>query len=436
MANAGKALRRKMLVSTAVAAVAMVPHVANAQLVSIGDLNSQIDQDGEDGTGVHQPLVVSAPNATTRNFTVNSRVVIANWDQFNVPSTTTLNIDPGIDAGAVALTEATLINRVIGATSSDLGGTINATDINLWVINQNGILFGADTSINANSFFASTIGVSDSELFDFYNGVSDTLSFTGSSNGTITTTGGGGSFTVDGTPSVSLVGDGTLAFIGEGLNLDASFNSDNGRVVFVTAESVDIQFSVGSPLVFTAPAGTTIAQQTIAGTVNGQTVEFRMYTGNNFLSDMLINADVTANAAVASGNGIRLFTDKTTGGGPTDPDIVVAGSLASNDGISFNSGGDQVNITAGVIDADADTNNTGNLAINRVGGGNIGLDATSINAAGITSSGTVSIQVISLPSVKHFKGYLTLFALCAKGLRASPAPAPLPYSVTIIKNEA
>ena len=395
MANAGTPLRRKMLVSTALAAVAMTPGVAHAQLVNAGDLNSQVDQNGNTGAGVFKPVTIANPNATTANVTVNSKVVIANWTNFNVPSTTTLNVTPGVDASSVALTQATLINRVIGGNPSTIGGTINANNINFWLINQNGILFGPNAVVNANSFFASTANVIDSDLFDFYDGSIDTLSFIDSSNAvdaTITGGGAGAAFNITGTPSVSLIGDGTLAFVGEGLNLQANFNSANGRVVFVTAKDVDIQFSVGSPLVFTAAAGTTIAQQTIGGTVNGQTVEFRMYTGNNFLSDMLINANVTANAAVASGNGIRLYTEKTTGGGSTDPDIAVTGSLTSNDGISFNSEGDQVNISAGVVNADADLNNTGNLAINRVGGGNIGLSATSINAAGITSSGAIDIE--------------------------------------------
>ena len=160
MATANRTFRSSMLLSTALAAIVAMPGAAHAQLVTSGDLVDAIDSGGNPGQ-----LTVVDTSPVRTDMTVLAPVVVANWNRFNVPVGTTVNV-----ANGTTNATATLVNRVIGPNVSDIGGTINAADVNFWLINQNGILFGADTQINTRSFFASTLDVTDADLFDFYEG--------------------------------------------------------------------------------------------------------------------------------------------------------------------------------------------------------------------------------------------------------------------------
>ena len=128
-------------------------------LVNAGDLASARNSAGQTGTNV---LTVSNPNSTTANIAVKSPVVVAEWNSFSVPQNTTLNI-----SNASTAPTASLLNRVLGPPTF-IGGTINASNVNLWVLNTNGMFFGANASVNANSFFASTLDTTNADFFDFF----------------------------------------------------------------------------------------------------------------------------------------------------------------------------------------------------------------------------------------------------------------------------
>ena len=107
-------------------------------------------------------------NRTTVNVTQTQKQAIYNWDSFNISSNTTLNFNQkGSDWSA--------LNRVNPNTSpvlflqqattnngynnpSYIAGKINAPG-NVYVINRNGIIFGAGTQINVHSLVASTLDV-------------------------------------------------------------------------------------------------------------------------------------------------------------------------------------------------------------------------------------------------------------------------------------
>jgi filamentous hemagglutinin family protein len=324
MANANRTFRSSMLLSTAVAALVAMPGVAHAQLVRSGDLVDAIDNGGNGGQ-----LTVVDTTATQTDMTVLAPVVIANWSRFNVPTGTVVNIAP--DA---ALTQATLVNRVIGATSSDISGTINAADVNLWLINQNGILFGDGAAINSASFIGSTLDVSDADLFDFYSGTdlagngSSTLRFTGSLGNAIATA----------SPNVSFVTDGTMLFVSEQLNLDATFNAGTGNVAFVAASDLSVTFTPGSPLSYVINAGTTVADaMTIGGSVSGGSIDFRMITAAGVVNALLrVDADLNATTALATDTGIRLLADQ---GGSATVTVEMDGGISSTGRIDLRTDG-------------------------------------------------------------------------------------------------
>ncbi len=326
MATANRSLRSSMLLSTAMATLVAVPGVAHAQLVTSGDLIDATDSGGNGGQ-----LTVVDTSATQTDMTVLSRVVIANWNRFNVTTGTTVNINNGS-----ASPTATLVNRVIGPNPSDISGTINANDVNLWLINQNGIVFGDGAAINSASFFGSTLDVTDQDLFDFYEGTnvagdgSSTLNFGSSLGNSITTAPGA---------NVTFVTDGSLMFVSEQLNLNANFDAGSGRVSFVTAADVDVSFTPGSPLTYVVNAGTTIAEgQTIGGTISADGgVDFAMFTASGVVDAVLrVDATVTATRALPTENGVRLIAEQAGAGTVT---VELDGGITSTGTVDFTTDG-------------------------------------------------------------------------------------------------
>ncbi|WP_298471743.1 filamentous hemagglutinin N-terminal domain-containing protein, partial [uncultured Erythrobacter sp.] len=372
MAVASRKIRSRMLMTTALVAVAAMPGVAHAQLVTSGDLSSAVDSAGNPGQ-----LTVTDTSATQTDIEIEAAVVVAEWTDFNIGTGDTVNVT--IDGG-LGIAEATLFNRVIGANPSNIDGTLNAAGINFWLVNQNGILFGNDTAINAQSFFASTVDVANQDVFDFYEGTdlfgngTDTLNFAGVSTAAVQALG-----------NASFVTDGSLAFVGQQLDLTGSFDAGTGRAIFVTASDVDVSFTAGSPLTYTVNAGTTIAAQNIDGSIQGASAEFAMFTAAGVVGALLdIDATVTATTALATDTGIALLAS-----GPSSVTVEIGGEFSSTGEVVLNSNGD-LTATANISGSDLDIDATG--AISSVdltsSDGDLNLNAgTTIMAGVLETSG-------------------------------------------------
>ena len=423
MTLAQSTLRRRMLMTTAIVGISCVlPQAAHAQLVNSGDLSSAVDSAGNPGQ-----LTVTDTSATQTDIEVEAAVVVAEWTDFNVDAGDTLNVT--IDAG-LGLTEATLFNRVIGGSSSNIDGTINATDVNFWLVNQNGIMFGADATVNARSFFASTNDVANQDIFDFYEGTdlfgngSNRLGFVDPSAGTTQA--------ITAASGATFVTDGSLGFVGQGLNLNASFDAGSGRAFFLAASDIDVTFTPNSPLSYTVNAGTTVASQVIDGSVNAGSVEFAMFNSAGVVGALLqVDASVNATNVAIDGNRVSLVA---LGFGAAQPDVLVNGAIASDGDISITSGGA---ITTASLDADngggvilsspgdiTTTSITSNepgltngfIDVESTGGGTLDLGALisdgdididtsgSLTTVTITSLGDLTIGGVADPSSVTFNG--------------------------------
>ncbi|MDZ7736333.1 MAG: filamentous hemagglutinin N-terminal domain-containing protein [Gammaproteobacteria bacterium] len=116
-------------------------------------------------------------------ITQGSNRAVINWQDFSIDADElTRFLQP--DSGAAAL------NRVISSNPSALKGTLKANG-SIFLINQNGILVGADAVIDTHSFLASTLDVSNAAFME-----GGDLTFLGESQaaiqnlGTITASGG------------------------------------------------------------------------------------------------------------------------------------------------------------------------------------------------------------------------------------------------------
>ncbi|GAB5486837.1 MAG: hypothetical protein Pars2KO_04070 [Parasphingorhabdus sp.] len=367
MKIAGKAIRNQIMATTAVVAMAAsFPNAAEAQIVRSTDLSSAVDSAGNPNR-----LTVTDTSAIQTDIELEAGVVIAEWADFNIDFGDIVNVT--IDAG-LGLSEATLFNRVIGGNPSNINGTLNAAGINFWLVNQNGIMFGADATVNARSFLASTNDVANQDIFDFYEGTdlfgngSNRLGFVDPTAGTAQA--------ITAANGATFVTDGSLGFVGQALNLNASFDAGSGRAFFIAASDIDVTFTPNSPLAFSIGAGTTVASQVIDGSVTAGSVEFALFNSAGVVGALLqVDASVNATNVATDGNRVSLVA-LGVGFGAAQPDVLVNGAIASDGDISILSGGA---ITTASLDADEG----GGVSLNA--SGNITTTSITSNEPGVTN---------------------------------------------------
>ncbi|MGL6043043.1 MAG: filamentous hemagglutinin N-terminal domain-containing protein, partial [Sandaracinobacteroides sp.] len=120
--------------------------------------------------GAGYPTEVPNGNAVTVTIKQNEPTAILSWETFNVGRETTLVFDQKL--AGVAQPEWVAVNRIVGSldpatgvlrsglapTPSQILGTIKADGI-VVVLNQNGILFGPNSQVNARSVLATSFEV-------------------------------------------------------------------------------------------------------------------------------------------------------------------------------------------------------------------------------------------------------------------------------------
>ncbi|WP_420970617.1 filamentous haemagglutinin family protein [Bradyrhizobium sp. B120] len=109
--------------------------------------------------GANTPTqAIDAAGQTQVGIAQTRAQAILNWNSFNVGARTTLTFDQQGNANWVAL------NRVVGSTApSQILGNIKA-DGSVYVINQNGIIFGGASQVNVGSLIASTANITDTQF--------------------------------------------------------------------------------------------------------------------------------------------------------------------------------------------------------------------------------------------------------------------------------
>jgi filamentous hemagglutinin family protein len=106
--------------------------------------------------GANDP-VQSGNTVTVRQ---NQAQALLEWKSFNVGRETTLNFDQS--AGGADASKWIAFNRVTGTSTapSQILGRINAQG-QVYVLNQNGIIFGAGSQVNARALVASTLPINE-----------------------------------------------------------------------------------------------------------------------------------------------------------------------------------------------------------------------------------------------------------------------------------
>ncbi|MDE5457059.1 filamentous hemagglutinin N-terminal domain-containing protein [Bradyrhizobium sp. CSA112] len=214
---------------------------------------------------------------------------ILTWDTFNIGGKTDLRFDQQGNRGWVAL------NRVLGtdAKPSQILGNIKA-DGSVYVINQNGIIFGGASQVNVGALIASTAKISNEQ---FLSGIYSTQS--------------GATWTPSFTDAAALLGNGT-----------------GGGVVKVEAGA---QIATHAPASVTSGGGLVLL-------IGGEVINAGSITTPNGQTQLAAGDDFV----LRRGYGTEQNISSTTRGNEIAP-LFNAGSFAglvSNDGIIFSAQGD------------------------------------------------------------------------------------------------
>lgn len=196
----GKAARSKLLLASVV--------FATTNLAQAGPTGGQVTA----GSG----SINQSGNTTT--ITQNSQNLSVNWQSFNTSAQETVNfVQPSASAIAV--------NRIIDTNATQFFGRLNANG-QVYLINPNGVLFGAGSQINVGGLVASTLDLNDASL------ASDKRTFSGSGKGSVVNQG-----------SITTAQGGYVAFIANTVSNQGSINAAGGSVALGAGSAVTLSFA-------------------------------------------------------------------------------------------------------------------------------------------------------------------------------------------------
>lgn len=143
------------------------------------------------------------------NITGSGNMVIK-WEQFGIGRGESVNFKGMANA----------LNYVTGNVKSEIYGALNGSGVNVFLINPNGILFGAGSQVNVGSLYTSTARLDPNRL-DGFNGTAASLAASASGTadiinlGTVTAS----SMTVDAGSGRVVFGTDALAALGNGIDM-------------------------------------------------------------------------------------------------------------------------------------------------------------------------------------------------------------------------
>ena len=152
-----------------------------------------------------------AISSTDTSMTVhqNSNKTIIEWNSFNIGENNTVTFNQ-------PSTNASALNRVVSGNPTTLAGVLNANG-KVFVVNENGVYFTPTATINAHSFAASTLALSND---DFLN---NTLLFKADNLENIFSS-------IIHQGSITTLDGGFTALLGGAINNEGTINANLGKI--------------------------------------------------------------------------------------------------------------------------------------------------------------------------------------------------------------
>jgi filamentous hemagglutinin family protein len=351
--------RRRLVLTTALCTGLLIATPAGAQ-VATTNLSGI-------GAATYDGSTFTITDGATVNIAAQSSGVIE-WNGFNIPDQSRgVHFD---HAGGESATPINVLNRVSGGASTINGHLSSDSNVGVYIINPNGVIFGSGANVNVGSLVASTLNVENDDFLNSEGGASDgtrNLTFKG---GSLTDGRNGVTVAAGARLNVNGRGDlGNLVLIGGFVENSGTLNSQNSvinpntgelepnsgnEVALIAAHDVTLTLGQlgtganGDPIRYEADApirirlneGTRLRAARIVnnttGTINGRNVTVALANGRDLQNALLsIDGTITANTAQATDRGIMLIAGNHStdvSGAPVDASGRRQGGVAYKDG--------------------------------------------------------------------------------------------------------
>ena len=310
--------------------------------------------------------VSSSQNSMT--ITQSSEQSIIEWTSFDIGAQNSVTFNqPSVDASA--------LNRVVSGNPTTLAGALNANG-KVFVVNENGVYFTPTATINAHSFAASTLSLSND---NFLNNI---FSFSSSNQSSLQS--------IINKGSITTLDGGFTALLGGAINNEGTINANLGKLGLGAGKEITLDLSGDKFLQVAVPIE---LATTILDDENNDVKALIQHAGssNAHTIDIDIGSAKTAlnNAVFIPGNLVATTASQENGvitlGGSTAP-INVLGNMTAKEGL--------VNIDAGLISftgkVDVSGEDSGNANFASIG--NIYLDGSIDASSTVAQGGNITLS--------------------------------------------
>ncbi|MEM1294377.1 MAG: filamentous hemagglutinin N-terminal domain-containing protein, partial [Verrucomicrobiota bacterium] len=300
-------------------------------------------------------VTIHEVTGSTLNIDQLSDRAIIEWQSFSIDNgELTQFFQPGA--------QAAILNRVTGGSPSEINGALRGNG-NVWVINQNGVLFGANSTVDVFGLVASTLDVSNESFIAggdmplSGDGLGDTVNF-----GTINAVGG----------DVFLVGRSVVNHGAIGA-VDGTVGLAAGNRVLLNA--------TGSERVFVSAGEGSV---TNSGEIRSAMAELKAH-GN--VGALAINNSGIIRVSGADVDDGRIMLSAANGDVSNTGEMTALGANGSGGGIEIRSGMGEIQI-GGILSASGSGNAGGNIALLAPG---VRVEADTTVSANGTDGGRIQV---------------------------------------------
>ncbi len=230
-------------------------------------------------------------NGNNTTITQTSSNVVINWQSFSIGADQSVQfIQPG--------TSSVALNRVLGADPSVILGSLTSNGT-VFLLNPNGILFGANSSVSVGGLVATTMNINDADF------MSGNYVFTGAGNGSVVNRG-----------NINARNGGYVALMGRTVNNDGIISARLGNVVLAGGEAVTLDVAGDGLLNVSVSQGAVNALVQNGGLIraDGGHVLMTAQAAGDLLNTAVNNTGVIQAQTIENRNGtILLLGDMQTG---------------------------------------------------------------------------------------------------------------------------
>ena len=302
----------------------------------------------------------SAGFATSGNtLTVtNTPGTIINWQGFSINPNEVTNF-------AQQSAASTVLNRVVGSDPSNILGTLQSNG-RVFLVNSNGILFGAGAVVDVAGLVASTLNLSDA---DFLAGNNHFTQVPGAAN-------------ISNAGNIGAQQGGQIYLIAPNVENTGVITAPNGEILLAAGYSVDL-VSTDDPNLrvnITAPAG----DATNIGRLIASSGSLGLF-GTVVSNGGIVSAD---SATVQGGKIVFKATQRVEAGGTISANGATGGSVDISAAHSLDPNAPGVVLQTGAIEAQGSAGAGGSVSMNA----DSILSAAAIDTDGTTAGGQISVQ--------------------------------------------